>query len=147
MRKLIIVLLVILGLELAVLAGYLIGYRLRKICVSIDSLMKTDLSIGGLDYSQGFFCADNDCSTVGIKGTLEKYDSNSKLISLQLRDKIFEITLTRATVVDNSKGIPFFEGTERIGDDLIVFFDRFKASQALEIYFVKTSAILQKHSR
>lgn len=147
MRKLIIVLLVILGLELAVLMGYFIGYRSRNICVSIDSLMKTDLSIRRLDYSQGFFCADSYCSTVGIKGTLGKYDSNSKLISLQLRDKIFEITLTRVTVVDNSKGIQFFEDTFRIGDAVIVFFDRFKAPQALEIYFVKTGSILQKRSQ
>lgn len=147
MRKLIIILLVILGLELAVLTGYLIGYRSRRICVSIDSLMKSDFSLEGLDKNLRFFCANDNCMEAGIKGTLAKYDPKSKLISLKLNGKIFEISLTKATIVDNSKGIQFFEDTERIGDSLIVIFDRFDSpSRALKIYFVKTGATSPRNS-
>lgn len=149
MRKLIIVLLVILGLELAGLVGYYISYSimLKRPCVTIESLTRPGLTLTDSEKDQGFFCATYDCARVGVRGTLFKYDPDLKLITLQLNERMFWISLTKSTIVDNSKRTPFFESTQQQGDVLIVIFDRTNPSKALEVYFIKTGAVLQKRNQ
>lgn len=126
--------------------GYLISYKtkLKNACVSIESLTKPGISLKDSKAIQGFFCSSLDCSQMGARGTLSRYDDRKKAITLQLNEREFSVSLNDSTRIDNSGGILFFERTFNIGDILVVIFDQTNPLLATEVYFIKTGAILQK---
>lgn len=146
MKKLVLAIVFFLFCAGLALSGYYVGSKtkLKNACVSIESLTQPGISIKNSSAKQGFFCSSLDCTEMGVRGTLSKYDSNTKMITLQLNEREFSVSLNDSTRIDNSGGILFFERTFNIGDILVVIFDQTNPLLATEVYFIKTGAILQK---
>lgn len=148
---LVIVFLFILSLGLVGLGGYLIGFKLAKDKYTyVDSLL-TNYPLGFNQVNPkrdirpvGFFCAGKNCSLVGMKGEVVRYNKDSKTIGIELDGLLLGGTLTDTTIFDNYHRIDYFEKTVQDGDDLILIFDKTSPFVANEILFIKTGSMSEK---
>lgn len=139
---------------MAGVVGYLIGYdtggrkaitdglALRPGRVAYTSLAGVD--IGEKERNSGYFCANFECTQVGLRGTINSYDPSNRLVTLKINEGVLGISLTNTTVIDSSHGISFFEETYRLGDLIVAIFNRKTPLLALEAYFDKTGSIARK---
>jgi len=99
------------------------------------------------DKSLEAFCADFDCKTIGLKGTIADYGYASKKIDLLAKGTHFEVFLTDSVKVDDSYGTSYFEEKMRKGDVIYVVFDTTKSTQKLaatDVYIEKTGILAKK---
>ena len=140
MKKLILAIIFFLFCVGIALISFIVGNKIasKKANIIIDTSKLTGLSFANRD--QGSFCANSVCSVIGIRGVINRYDPNKKLLTLRYGEKWTEVSLTNSTRIDASGGISFFEEQERVGDVIIIIIEKENPSEAKEIYFDKTGA-------
>lgn len=145
MSKLVWGILILILLIVSIVGSWVVGYRLGNQNV----VNKINEGEKFLSQNSGAFCANVDCTNLGLKGTVSGYDYASRTIDfVSLEDKHFYVTLSEVVRIDDSYDVSYFEKEMKTGDVIWVVFDTLKSVgqklEAIDVYIEKTGVLAKK---